>query len=64
MRSGVGEVRYRYGVDSIFDLGVRSQPRSEIAGHLAQPAFHGWRATSGRARRVTPRILANEKAKF
>ncbi len=50
--------------NSKFDFNVRSQPRSEIAGHLAQCIFQGWRAASGRALRKIPRRFVNGKAKF
>jgi hypothetical protein len=49
--------------NSKFDFNVRSQPRSEIAGHLAQRIFQGWRAASGRALRKIPRRFVNGKVK-
>ena len=52
------------GSNSDFDYSVRSQPRSEIAGHLARHIFQGWRAASGRALRMMPRLFVNEKAKM
>jgi len=50
--------------NSKFDFNVRSQPRSEIAGYLAQRIFQGWRAASGRALRKIPRRFVSGKAKF
>jgi hypothetical protein len=50
--------------NSNFDIFVRSHPRPEVAGHLAQCVFQGWCATSGRALRTIPRLFANKKVKI
>jgi len=58
MLDAVAEVkRAREISNANFGLRVRSQPRSEIAGHLARRSLQGWCAASGRALRASPRRL-------
>ena len=54
----------KHNRNSTFGIFIRSHPRPEVAGHLAQRVFQGWRATSGRATRTIQGLFTNKKVKI